>query len=137
MIGSHLFYRMAVLLNIGKFKGKFKANRFKTNADQRCYKRIEYGIAGRKNQSLIKLTYLCIHLTYMLCWCDSQVSKGCLQLLKMTRIIFFVFVPTELVLFNSKFIFFISCFTSCYWFEYFLVSKSVGITKVIKGQFVL
>ena len=43
----------------------------KTNTNQRCYKRIEYGMTGRKNWNKVKLTCLCINLTYILCRCDS------------------------------------------------------------------
>ena len=32
---------------------------------------MEYGMAGRKNLNKVKLTYLCIHLTYLMCWFDS------------------------------------------------------------------
>ena len=39
------------------------------------YKRMEYGMTGRKNQNKVKLTYLrtClrIHLAYLLCWFDN------------------------------------------------------------------
>ena len=36
-------------------------------ADQRRYNRMEYGMADRKTQNKVKLTSLCIHLTYLLC----------------------------------------------------------------------
>ena len=64
-------------------------------------------MACKKNWNKMELAYLCIHLTYLLCFWDSQVSDGCLKVLKMVRIVLFVFFLIELVLFDSKFIFYL------------------------------
>ena len=66
----------------------------KANADQRCYKRMGYGMASKKKWNKVKLTYLCIHLTYFLCWYDSKVSDGYLKLLEIAKTVLFVLFPT-------------------------------------------
>ena len=49
---------------------------------------------GLAERIKIKLTFLCIHLSYLLCCFDSWVSDDCLKLLKIARIVLFIFFPT-------------------------------------------
>ena len=42
----------------------------------------------------LKLTYLCLHLTYLLDWFDSYASDGCLKRLNIARFFFCIFFPT-------------------------------------------
>ena len=42
----------------------------------------------------LKLTYLCLHLTYLLDWFDNYASDGCLKRLNIARFFFCIFFPT-------------------------------------------
>ena len=58
-------------------------------------------------ENKVKLTFLCIHLTCLLCYFDSLVSNSCLKLLKIARIVLVTFFATlnYLTLSDSKIIF--------------------------------
>ena len=94
-------------------------------------------LAERIETVKLNLLMYSFNLLVVLVGYSSQVSDGCLKLLEIARIVLFVFFPTLNQFYLTQNLYFhLLLYLRLYWLEYFLLSKSLGITKVIEGQFI-